>query len=102
MSKILGPDGRPTAPQINPQALMQILSQLDQRITALTQQFLFSNIYLEYVVTKIEESGLEIDMSDFETFAEKRYQEIDKNVKSMQEQMKQEDSGRKEVNLEDI
>lgn len=77
---------------ISDQELVQVLTGLRQKIDFLNQQNMQLGMYIEFVVDNLfavkDESGkqiFEMDVAQFPEFAEKRFAEIQEQVKEVQE-----------------
>ena len=87
-SKILGPDGQPAGePELNMQQLLQFLNVIKFRQDTSHGQIVQLGLLIEFLYENLEKQGLKMPMKEFQSFAEKRYKEIQENGrKAMKEQ----------------
>lgn len=82
---LVDPTGKPIKSEnkISDSDLIQVLTSLRVRMDAANAQLVQLGLLLEYLYEQLGKQGIEIPMDDFNTWAKKRYEEIQEEAKKM-------------------
>lgn len=79
----LNTDNTNATNQLTPEQTIQALTALRIRIDACNAQLIQLGLLTEYLYEKLDEQGVSIDMDPFATWAEQRYEEIQKEAEEV-------------------
>ena len=79
------------------------IKQIEEQLAFLFQANMKNNLLVEYVINKLMESNIELNMDDYPAWAQARYEEIQKDIQQAQQEMLKEAMAdiQPGVNLED-
>ena len=99
---IVDASGNPIQPKLDQNQMMQLMTGLRIRIDAANAQLVQLGLLVEYLYENLSEQGVNVDMEEFPTWAEKRYSEIQEQAKQAMQESKEEVDKIKETLKEEL
>ena len=99
---IVDASGNPIQPKLDQNQMMQLMTGLRIRIDAANAQLVQLGLLVEYLYENLSEQGINVDMEEFPTWAEKRYSEIQEQAKQAMQESKEEVDKIKETLKEEL
>ena len=107
MSSIVDSTGQPVRPSLDEDQLLKVLQGFRVRMDAANAQLIHLGLLIEFLYEAVGKADITIDMEEFPTWAQSRYEEIQKEAKEalanglMDDFKEQANQALSEVNLSD-